>query len=98
MGDTTPEQAIAVPRSAPRAATRHWNRDRLISIALVTPSVIAIAIFVYGFIGQTAYVSLVRWNDFAPDYTFVGSKNYVDLWQTTRFQIDLVNTLKFTVF
>jgi glucose/mannose transport system permease protein len=97
MSDITPDQVIAVSRPVPRPLIRRLNRDRLISLALITPSVVAIAIFVYGFIGQTAWVSLVRWNDFAPDFTFVGLKNYVDLFQNTRFQIDLVNTFKFTL-
>jgi glucose/mannose transport system permease protein len=52
---------------------------------------------VYGFIGRTFYISLVRWNDLAPDYTFVGWTNYVRLMDTERFQIDLRNTLVFTV-
>lgn len=63
---------------------------------MITPSVIAIAVFVYYFIGRTAYVSLVRWNDLAPDYSWVGNRNYARLFQNERFHKDLWNTLKFT--
>jgi glucose/mannose transport system permease protein len=69
----------------------------MIGIALVAPSIVAIAVFVYGFIARTGYISLVRWNDIAPDYTFVGMTNYIRLLDVERFQIDLKNTLVFTV-
>jgi glucose/mannose transport system permease protein len=87
--------AVALPRAG--AARRRITRDRLIAVLMISPSVLAIAIFVYYFIARTAYVSFVRWNDLAPDFTWVGFRNYGRLFQTERFQIDLVNTLKFTL-
>jgi glucose/mannose transport system permease protein len=71
--------------------------NRLISALIVLPSVLAVGIFVYGFIGWTAYVSFSNWNSFLPDLSFVGLRNFTELFQTTRFQIDLKNTLVFTV-
>jgi glucose/mannose transport system permease protein len=91
------ESALPVAATRSRAGRRLITSDRLISLALIAPSVILIAVFVYGFIGRTFYISLVRWNDLAPDYTFVGFTNYVRLMDTERFQIDLYNTLVFTV-
>jgi glucose/mannose transport system permease protein len=76
---------------------RRLNVDRLASILLISPSVIAIAIFVYGFIGWTGYASLSRWNDLKPDYTFVGLRNYLKLFTVERFQIDVRNTITFTL-
>ena len=90
------ESAAPVVVSRPRAGRALVTSDRLISVALIAPSVLAIAIFVYGFIGRTGYISLVRWNDLAPDYTFVGLTNYIRLLDSERFQIDLRNTLVFT--
>lgn len=87
--------STTVPRQ--KARRRGLSSDRLISIALITPSVIAIAIFVYSFIARTAYISLVNWNDLAPDYTWVGLRNYTRLFATERFQIDIRNTVVFTV-
>jgi glucose/mannose transport system permease protein len=87
--------AVSVPLA--RTQTRRAIlSDRLIAILLISPSVVLIAIFVYLFIARTAYVSVVRWNDLAPDYTFVGLNNYSRLFDTERFQIDLRNTLVFT--
>jgi glucose/mannose transport system permease protein len=72
------------------------KRETVLSIALITPSVIAIAIFVYGFIGWTARVSLSKWKGLLPDYTWVGLENYKGLFSDLRFNIDIRNTLIFT--
>jgi glucose/mannose transport system permease protein len=89
-------QEIASPRAARR--TRWLTPDRLTAILMISPSVIAIAIFVYGFIGWTGYVSLTKWSGITPDYTIVGLKNYADIFNTARFQTDIRNTIVFTLF
>jgi glucose/mannose transport system permease protein len=71
--------------------------ERIVAILLVLPSVIAIAIFVYGFIGFTAFASLTKWNNLLPDFTLVGFSNYQSLFANQRFQIDLRNTVSFTI-
>jgi len=65
---------------------------------LVSPSIIVIAVFVYGFIFWSLRTSVSAWEGIRPDYTFVGLRNYVRLFGSTRFQIDLWNTAYFTVF
>jgi len=55
--------------------------DRVMPILMIAPSVILIAVFVYGFIGRTAYTSLTAWRGVVPDYTFVGLRNYERLFQ-----------------
>jgi glucose/mannose transport system permease protein len=88
--------------SAPRWRERAWELRRRIEaglpVLLIAPSALAVGIFVYGFIGWTVYVSMTRWNDVLPDYTFVGLRNYVGLFQTPRFQADIRNTVVFTAF
>jgi glucose/mannose transport system permease protein len=76
---------------------RHLNWERVVSILLIAPAVIAIAVFVYGFIGWTAYASLIKWDKLLPDFTLVGLSNYQRLFANQRFQIDLRNTVVFTV-
>ncbi len=76
---------------------RRVSNDRLISLLLISPSVIAIAIFVYGFIGFTAFASLTKWDSLTPDFTWVGALNYERLMQIDRFLCDLRNTVTFTV-
>jgi glucose/mannose transport system permease protein len=96
MQQAHPGPLIAIPVARRPSRRVLVNSDRLISIGLISPSVVAIGVFVYLFIAQTAYVSVVRWNDLAPDYTFVGLTNYARLFGHERFQADLRNTLVFT--
>lgn len=93
--DTT-RRATAIPTR--RAWRRHLTTDRILSLLLLAPSASAIAVFVYGFIGYTGFVSFTKWDKFDPDYTLVGIRNYLRLWETDRFRIDLSNTVTFTVF
>ncbi|HEX9803380.1 MAG TPA: sugar ABC transporter permease [Gammaproteobacteria bacterium] len=73
------------------------TRDRFLSIALVSPSILAIAIFVYGFIGWSARVSTSAWQGLLPDFTWVGLSQYLELFADRRFQIDMRNTAMFTL-
>lgn len=75
---------------------RTVKRDRLLSVLLISPSVIALAVFVYGFIGFTGYSSLTKWDALTPDFTFVGLRNYAKLFTIDRFLCDLRNTVTFT--
>ncbi|HPH95630.1 MAG TPA: sugar ABC transporter permease [Anaerolineaceae bacterium] len=68
------------------------------SFLLVAPSVALIAVFVYGFIGWTARVSLSEWKGLLPDYTWAGFSNFAELLADPRFMIDVRNTVLFTVF
>lgn len=73
------------------------RKEKRLAFFLVLPSIIAVGIFVYGFIGWTTRVSFSAWRGMNPDYTFVGLKNYINLFvNNLRFQIDIKNTLIFT--
>ena len=82
--------------SVPKRRSRVLTSDRIIAFALLAPSIIAIAVFVYGFIGFTGFASFTKWNSLTPDFTLVGFSNFQKLFDTTRFQIDLRNTVTFT--
>ncbi|MBN2549531.1 MAG: sugar ABC transporter permease [Anaerolineales bacterium] len=73
------------------------NKDTVLSVLLVSPSILAIAIFVYGFIAWSMRVSVSKWKGLLPDYTFVGLDNYMSLFKDPRFHIDIRNTVTFTV-
>lgn len=64
---------------------------------LVSPSALAILIFVYGFIAWTGWVSVSKWNTFVPDLRYSGLVHYVEQLHDIRFQSDLRNTLFFTI-
>jgi glucose/mannose transport system permease protein len=74
-----------------------FSWDRLTPFLLITPSVILIAVFVYGFIGYTAFISTTKWYGIVPDYTSAGISQYSDLFGLPRFQADISNTIEFTI-
>jgi len=73
-------------------------RSRWVPVAMLSPSILAVAIFVYAFIGWSTRVSLSEWQGLNPDYTWAGLQNFIDLFADRRFQIDMRNTLVFTSF
>ncbi len=97
MATATPvTREIAYPEV--RRAGR-WSLERFLSPLLLSPSMVAIFVFVYGFIGFTVWVSLSNWKTNRRDLSLreplLGT--YESLFSQTRFQIDLRNTFVFTV-
>lgn len=81
---------------------RNLNPDRVYAILTISPSIILLGIFVYGFIGQTFYWSLTDWSGLRanPEKNFIGLENYERLFSDfsgLRFRTELVNTFFFTV-
>jgi glucose/mannose transport system permease protein len=96
MASTSETVTSRTSQARPR---RRISRDRLISLALITPSILAIAVFVYGFIGWTGFISLTKWADLLPDYRWNGLANYVRLFANDeRFRQTLLNNTIFTIF
>jgi len=75
-----------------RSKKENWQ-----AFLLVLPSILAVAVFVYGFIAWSGRVSLSKWKGLTPDYTWRGLTNYIELFNDPRFAIDVRNTLIFTV-
>lgn len=76
---------------------RRLSWDRIISVVLILPSALAIAVFVYGFIAWSGWVSLSNWDGLRPDLSWAGFGNYAKLFANPRFQIGVRNTVVFTV-
>lgn len=84
------------------------SNDRLTALLMLLPSLVLLAVFVYGFIGRTAYVSTTDWGQnpaqalsLNPQLESVGLTNYRELFTSrfnARFRQDLVNTFFFTLF
>jgi len=82
------------------------TRDRAIALMVLFPSLVLIGVFVYGFIGQTFYISLTDWGEQAPlaenpEYKVIGFKNYRDLFTGflhSRFRQGLINAFFYTAF
>ncbi len=71
---------------------RRWGPGLL----LVAPSLIALGVFVYGFIGWNIRVSFTSWRGLAPKYDNVGFDNYAALARDERFSLDVEHVLVFT--
>src|SRR5581483_8438998 len=101
--DTTSPAIITVAQTAERKRwlSRH-NWERVVSVLLLLPSILALGLFVYTFIGWTAYISLTAWNTATPDLTFVGLQNYARLFiggstDMVRFYYDIRNEVGFLI-
>lgn len=91
-----------------RSGAMARSNDRAVAILMLLPTLLLLAVFVYGFIGRTAWMSLTDWGTnpaqalaLDPEVAFVGLANYERLFTSglnARFRQDLVNTFFFTVF
>lgn len=90
--------ATPLPSSTQKRRWPRWLRgDMLIAFIVVLPSIIAVSIFIYGFILWTGYISTVKWNSTVVDYSFVGLKNWITLFQMDRFHWNMRNLLIYAV-
>jgi glucose/mannose transport system permease protein len=92
-------QTAASPDVLLRPQKKKLNADRIQAILLVLPSIAAVAIFVYIFIGLTCYFSISNWRTLKRDLTIRQPfyQTYLDMFAMPRFQTDLRNTVVFTV-
>ncbi|MDZ4763981.1 MAG: sugar ABC transporter permease [Chloroflexota bacterium] len=86
-------------RAADAPRRRTIFNERIQSFVVLLPSLLAIAIFVYAFIGITFWISLSNWRTLRPDLTIREPllQTYADMFAMPRFQADLRNTLVFTL-
>src|SRR5215211_7663260 len=85
--------------AVPTPAKRRLSVDRVLSPVLLSPSFLVIAVFVYGFIGYSLWVSMSNWRSPTKDLSLASPvwRTYKTLFQMSRFQIDLRNIFVFTV-
>jgi len=84
---------------------REASRDRIKAFLTLLPSMILIAVFVYGFIGNTVWTSMTDWGGSGslaldPEKNFIGLDNYVELFTgflSGGFRQDLVNAVYYSL-
>jgi glucose/mannose transport system permease protein len=89
-----PPQAPFTP--PPVRRRKHRGPAWLAGFLLVSPSLILIGVFVYGFLGWNVRVSFTNWRGLSPSYHFVGLDNYVRLMRDERWHADVRNLVVFT--
>lgn len=99
MAMTSPAIPREIEVARPVARKSGFSLERVLSPLLLAPSAVAIAVFVYGFIGYTLFVSLSNWRTAVPDLAIRQPFGviYGELFGQTRFQIDIRNTVVFTL-
>ena len=71
-------------------------REHIAPFIAMTPSLVTLAVFVYGFILWTVLVSLSA-SRMVPDFTWVGLENYWKLWRFGPWRLAVGNFLVFSV-
>ena len=89
--------AVRRPSRTPLDRVRALFSERTVATLLILPSVAAVVVFVYGFIAWSSLVSVSDWHTVRADYSFVGFDNFEKLFRNFRFQIDIRNTVVFTL-
>jgi glucose/mannose transport system permease protein len=81
-----------------KVADRKRSSMKIGGLLFVLPSIIAVAVFVYGMILWTLNISLSnRTSGYVEKVEYIGLKNYTDLVVDERFTHALSNLVKFTV-
>jgi glucose/mannose transport system permease protein len=91
METTSARRGVFV--EAPSVSRRpRWLRgDMAIAVLVLSPSIFAVAVFIYSFILWTFFISGTRWNSAIVDLTWVGLDNWANLFTNDRFQTDIRN-------
>ncbi len=102
MPTSHPHPKRTTPRgSARRRSLSFWLHKYLPPILLITPSIILVAIFVYGLLGHNFYMSAIDAHTVAQSTgaaptSFVGFENYAELFGDEDFRHSLLNLLILT--
>src|SRR5512147_2903987 len=78
-------------RTRMQRLVRWLRRDNAIAILVLTPSLVAVAVFIYSFIVWTFYVSATAWNSAVLDLSFVGLEHWEGLLTDQRWLQDVRN-------
>ena len=85
--------------SAPRPASRSARRARrwLPGLLLLSPSIVAIGVFVYGMLGWNLRVAMTDQHSEVSEGDFVGLDNFIGLWDLPRWILSVRHAVVFTV-
>ncbi len=76
---------------------RFIARDNVLAIVVLSPSIIAVAVFIYGFMIWTGVVSFLNWNTPEADIQWLGIGNWERIFGLKRFAKDIRNMSVLTV-
>ena len=71
-------------------------KDNLVAYSFILPNFLGFAVFTLGPILFAVYLAFTKWNG-SGAITFIGFKNFIDLWSDSRFVTSLKNTIVYSV-
>lgn len=86
--DTFSQHFPALPVERRRMRWEHW--------AAMLPSILALGIFIYGFVIWTTLISFSA-SQMVPDFTWVGLANYTKMWRLNLWDVSIFNLVIFSV-
>jgi sn-glycerol 3-phosphate transport system permease protein len=78
--------------------TRNRVRETLLALAFLLPSLIILGVFVFYPLGRTMWLGLFRGGGFGGTRTYVGLKQYWEVFQSNEFRHSLGVTFLFALF
>jgi glucose/mannose transport system permease protein len=91
METTSAKPSLFVETPSVRRRPRWLRSDMAIAVLVLSPSIFAVAVFIYSFIVWSFFISGTKWNSAVIDMTWVGLDNWVNIFTTDRFQTDVRN-------
>lgn len=76
---------------------KNERKERRLAYLLLLPAILAFAVFMFWPVIYTLYLSFFKWNMISPEKTFVGIKNYVNVFNSSEFKSTVSNTLLYIV-
>ena len=71
-------------------------KENLVAYSFILPNFLGFAVFTLGPILFAVYLAFTKWNG-SGAITFVGFKNFINLWSDSRFLTSLKNTIVYSV-
>jgi multiple sugar transport system permease protein len=92
-----PPPAPTVPQARRRRGRLVW-RNTVAGWSFILPNFIGFALLTMVPVGVLFYVAFTKWNVFRRTATWIGTKNFEQLWHDPTFWTALWNTVYYTVF
>ena len=91
MATTSAKPGLFVDAPSVSRRPRWLRSDMAIAVLVLSPSIVAVAVFIYSFILWSFFISGTKWNSAVVDLSWVGLDNWVNIFTNDRFQTDIRN-------
>ena len=91
MATTRAKPGLFVDTPSVSRRPRWLRSDMAVAVLVLSPSIFAVAVFIYSFIVWSFFISGTKWNSAVVDLSWVGLDNWDRLINDDRFQTDIRN-------